>query len=115
MNASLDAADQAPTYAVGKSTIAASKGRRLDGVDAARGVAMALVCLSHFMRAYVSLPPTGLNGHIGSLTLVASPTFIALRGVMLGMRSLTWAVSKKVNNWPTLVYVPLENNYEYVS
>jgi len=37
------------------------------------------------------------------------------RGVMLGMRSLTWAVSKKVNNWPTLVYVPLENNYEYVS
>jgi len=35
--------------------------------------------------------------------------------VMLGMRSLTWAVSKKVNNWPTLVYVPLENNYEYVS
>ena len=37
------------------------------------------------------------------------------RGVMLGMRSLTWAVSKKVNSWPTLVYVPLENNYEYVS
>jgi peptide/nickel transport system substrate-binding protein len=37
------------------------------------------------------------------------------RGVMLGMRSLTWAVSKKVNSWQTLVYVPLENNYEYVS
>jgi len=37
------------------------------------------------------------------------------RGVMLGMRSLTWAVSKKVNAWQTLVYVPLENNYEYVS
>ena len=37
------------------------------------------------------------------------------RGVMLGMRSLTWAVSKKVTSWPTLVYVPLENNYEYVS
>jgi len=36
------------------------------------------------------------------------------RGVMLGMRSLTWAVSKKVNSWQTLVYVPLENNYEYV-
>src|SRR5258705_520814 len=37
------------------------------------------------------------------------------RGVMLGVRSLTWAVSKKVNSWQTLVYVPLENNYEYVS
>jgi len=37
------------------------------------------------------------------------------RGVMLGMRSLTWAVSKKVNSWQTLVYVPLESNYEYVS
>jgi len=36
-------------------------------------------------------------------------------GVMLGVRSLTWAVSKKVNSWQTLVYVPLENNYEYVS
>jgi hypothetical protein len=24
-------------------------------------------------------------------------------------------VTKKVNAWPTLVYVPLENNYEYVS
>ena len=37
------------------------------------------------------------------------------RGVMLGVRSITWAVSKKVTSWQTLVYVPLENNYEYVS
>jgi peptide/nickel transport system substrate-binding protein len=37
------------------------------------------------------------------------------RGVMLGVKSITWAVTKKVNAWPTLVYVPLENNYEYVS
>jgi ABC-type transport system substrate-binding protein len=36
-------------------------------------------------------------------------------GVMLGMRSTTWAVSKKVTAWQTLLYVPLENNYEYVS
>ena len=34
---------------------------------------------------------------------------------MLGVKSTTWAVTKKVNAWPTLVYVPLENNYEYVS
>jgi ABC-type transport system substrate-binding protein len=36
-------------------------------------------------------------------------------GVMLGVKSITWAVTRKVNAWPTLVYVPLENNYEYVS
>src|SRR5215475_1720160 len=36
-------------------------------------------------------------------------------GVMLGVKSITWAVTKKVNAWPTLVYVPLETNYEYVS
>jgi peptide/nickel transport system substrate-binding protein len=35
-------------------------------------------------------------------------------GVMLGMKSITWAMSKKVTGWQTLVYVPLENNYEYI-
>jgi hypothetical protein len=35
--------------------------------------------------------------------------------IMLGIKSTTWAVTKKVTAWPTLVYVPLENNYEYVS
>ena len=36
-------------------------------------------------------------------------------GVPLGVKSTTWAVTKKVAGWQTLVYVPLENNYEYVS
>jgi ABC-type transport system substrate-binding protein len=36
-------------------------------------------------------------------------------GVMLGMKSVTWAVSRKVHAWPTLTYVPAETNYEYVS
>jgi peptide/nickel transport system substrate-binding protein len=35
-------------------------------------------------------------------------------GVMLGVKSTTWALSKKVKSWDTLVYVPLENNYEYI-
>jgi peptide/nickel transport system substrate-binding protein len=39
----------------------------------------------------------------------------AYHGVMLGTKSTSWAVSKKVHSWQTLVYVPLENNYEYVS
>jgi peptide/nickel transport system substrate-binding protein len=37
------------------------------------------------------------------------------RGVMLGVKSTTWAVTRKVGSWQTLVSVPLENNYEYVS
>jgi peptide/nickel transport system substrate-binding protein len=36
-------------------------------------------------------------------------------GVMLGMKSLTWAVSKRVGSWPTLAYVPAETNYELVT
>ncbi len=36
-------------------------------------------------------------------------------GVMLGVKSTTWAVSKKVGGWQTLGYVPMETNYEYVS
>ncbi len=36
-------------------------------------------------------------------------------GVMLGVKSTSWAVTKKVAAWQTLLYVPLENNYEYVS
>ncbi|MCC7105792.1 MAG: ABC transporter substrate-binding protein [Chloroflexi bacterium] len=35
-------------------------------------------------------------------------------GVMLGMKSTTWAVSKKVGTWPTL-QAPLETNYEYIT
>ena len=34
---------------------------------------------------------------------------------MLGMKSITWAMTKKVGGWQTLAYVPMETNYEYVS
>jgi len=37
------------------------------------------------------------------------------RGVMVGVRSITWAMSPKVGSWQTLAFVPLETNYEYVS
>ena len=36
-------------------------------------------------------------------------------GVMLGMKSSTWAVTRKVSAWQTLAYTPIETNYEYVS
>ena len=31
------------------------------------------------------------------------------------MKATLWGLSKKVGNWSTLVYVPLENNYGYVT
>jgi hypothetical protein len=36
-------------------------------------------------------------------------------GVMLGMKSTTWAVSKKAGDGQTLAYTPMEITYEYVS
>jgi peptide/nickel transport system substrate-binding protein len=36
-------------------------------------------------------------------------------GVMLGMKSITWATSKRIGSWPTLAYVPAETNYELVT
>jgi peptide/nickel transport system substrate-binding protein len=39
----------------------------------------------------------------------------AHHGVMLGMKSITWALSRKVGGWQSLAYVPMETNYEYVS
>jgi hypothetical protein len=36
-------------------------------------------------------------------------------GVMLGVKSITWALSKKVKAWQSLAYVPMETNYEYIS
>jgi len=35
--------------------------------------------------------------------------------VMIGIKSITWAMTKKVNAWPTLAYVPMETNYEFIS
>jgi peptide/nickel transport system substrate-binding protein len=36
-------------------------------------------------------------------------------GVMLGMKSITWALGRRVGAWQTLAYAPMETNYEYVS
>jgi peptide/nickel transport system substrate-binding protein len=36
-------------------------------------------------------------------------------GVMLGMKSITWAMTKKVSGWQTLAYTPAETNYEHVA
>jgi len=39
----------------------------------------------------------------------------AYHGVMLGMKTMSWALSKKVGSWQSLASCPLETNYEYVT
>jgi ABC-type transport system substrate-binding protein len=36
-------------------------------------------------------------------------------GVMLGVKSISWALGKKVSDWQTLAYVPMETNYELLT
>jgi predicted acyltransferase len=58
---------------------------RLTGLDAARGLAMLLVCLSHFGDVY--LYPVGLwaaNRAFTRVTLAASPAFMLVSGLILG-------------------------------
>jgi uncharacterized membrane protein len=57
---------------------------RLTALDATRGIAMLLVCLSHFAGSY--LPPDHAAArHISFLVgMIASPTFVVISGVMLG-------------------------------
>jgi uncharacterized membrane protein len=60
---------------------------RSGDLDAARGAAMVLVCLSHFTSAW--FPSTDVSGPrqwLSVITLVASPTFVVLSGLLLGWR-----------------------------
>lgn len=62
-----------------------SRTTRLRAIDAARGAAMVLVCLSHFAAAYVT--PAGGDAPGGWLQFighVASPMFFIISGAMVG-------------------------------
>src|SRR5687767_2506611 len=59
---------------------------RLRGIDAARGAAMAFVCLSHFGLEYFR-PFGGATAQVTMyrIGMVASPTFMLISGMMLGL------------------------------
>ncbi len=63
-----------------------TSGRRLQAFDAARGIAVLFMCLSHFVGVYFR-SPTQVQRIVMSVCMVASPTFIILSGVMLGFLS----------------------------
>ncbi len=60
--------------------------RRIAAVDAARGIAMILVFLSHFGDAYFQRNgATGLASWSYRVSMIAAPTFMILSGMMLGL------------------------------
>jgi uncharacterized membrane protein len=70
---------------VGPRTQARIRNQRLLALDAARGIAMLFVCIAHFGWGY--LEGAGYNHAAVIVTLageVATPTFIAISGILLG-------------------------------
>ncbi|HKG94508.1 MAG TPA: heparan-alpha-glucosaminide N-acetyltransferase domain-containing protein [Gemmatimonadaceae bacterium] len=64
----------------------ASATTRIRGIDAARGTAMLFVCLSHFGLEYFRFSGAGgVRDWVYRVGMVASPTFMLLSGLMLGL------------------------------
>ena len=62
-------------------------GQRLFALDAARGIAMLLVCVSHFLDIYVLGDIASESAFVGAIHLVcrtATPTFVLVSGILLG-------------------------------
>src|SRR5690349_4041602 len=59
---------------------------RLAALDAARGIAMLLVCTSHFIDVYGNTlqPDNPIVNLVLTLTKVATPTFVLVSGILLG-------------------------------
>ena len=65
--------------------VTSRSGSRLPALDTARGMAMILVCLSHFTWSAVQgLGETRTFGWLLIIGMVASPTFILVSGITLG-------------------------------
>ena len=61
--------------------------RRLVSIDAARGVAMLLVCLSHFSMMYwreAEGSAASISIWLTAVAMIATPTFLLISGTMLG-------------------------------
>jgi uncharacterized membrane protein len=69
----------AATYSTGETQIAAGAAGRMTGIDAARGIAMVLVCLSHIRYHFDESVPA-LYSALTNLTRLATPTFLLLSG-----------------------------------
>jgi uncharacterized membrane protein len=68
---------------------------RIAAVDAARGCAMLMVCLSHIRHHFVASAPA-LEWALAVVTRIATPTFLLLSG---------FVVFPCVRDWPRLAHV----------
>lgn len=76
----------APPAPARRPLLAPPTSGRLAAVDAARGAAMLLVCLSHFADAYFKPFGYGRTYEVlDRMVMVASPTFMMMSGAMLGL------------------------------
>jgi uncharacterized membrane protein len=61
------------------------KSDRIRFIDVGRGTAMLFVCLAHFTEAYLrTCGKPGLIASLLSVSMLASPTFMLISGMMLG-------------------------------
>jgi len=71
-----------PPGAAGRPSV-----RRLTAIDAARGLAMIFVCLSHFGETYLDGVRGGAAGALlDALGRVATPSFMLISGALIGFR-----------------------------
>jgi uncharacterized membrane protein len=63
---------------------------RLSSLDAARGAAMLFVCMSHFASSYLlASGAIEAGGDLASIGMLASPTFVAVSGIVAGFIFVT--------------------------
>ena len=76
--------------ALSVAAVSSDKPERLGSIDAVRGTAMLFVCLAHFTGIY--LWRTGareLANYLGTVGMIASPTFVIVSGMMVGFLART--------------------------
>ena len=67
---------------------------RLASLDAARGAAMLFVCMAHFAYSYLFMSGAGEAGaDLASVGMLASPTFVAVSGMVTGLILVTSRIS----------------------
>jgi uncharacterized membrane protein len=75
-----------------RSTSTAASGQRLEAFDTARGTAMLLVCLSHFTAVYFRSEYQNAGNLLPvQIAMLASPTFMAVSGMMVGLMSVVYS------------------------
>jgi uncharacterized membrane protein len=70
--------------------VSPEKPERFGSIDAVRGTAMLFVCLAHFAGVYPwTTGSRELANYLGTIGMIASPTFVIVSGMMVGFLATT--------------------------